>query len=171
MRDKQLPEHGFFITALASDNKYLDKAYIKQLENADKITRERLLYGNFDYEDDLSKLFEYDKILDMFTNHKLDINEPKKYLTVDVARYGNDSTVLILWEHLRIIRMQILKGKSLKEVRLFIEQVMANDNVPRSNVIIDEDGIGGGLVDELTGVKGFVNNSKPKETDISKKNT
>jgi len=40
---------------------------------------------------------------------------------------------------------------------------MAEHSIPRSNVVIDEDGVGGGIVDELQGVKGFVNNSKPKE--------
>ena len=168
-KDNNLEKYRQFVPALVQDNPYISKYYIENLNKLDKISKERLLLGNWEYDDDPSKLFEYDKIIDMFTNQKIDINQPKKYLTIDVARYGSDRTVIVLWEHLDILRIEALEKKSLKEIRLFIEQVMASERIPRSQVIIDEDGIGGGLVDELTGVKGFVNNSSPKESDFSKK--
>jgi hypothetical protein len=40
-----------FIPALATDNPHLDENYITQLQRADEITRQRLLFGNFDYDD------------------------------------------------------------------------------------------------------------------------
>ena len=39
-----------------------------------------------------------------------------------------------------------------------IEKVAETNSVPRNHIVFDEDGVGGGLVDELTGCKGFVNN-------------
>ncbi|RME52494.1 phage portal protein, partial [Candidatus Woesearchaeota archaeon] len=42
-----------------------------------------------------------------------------------------------------------------------IQALMEQYDIPPSRVVIDEDGVGGGVVDEIEGVKGFVNNSKP----------
>jgi len=42
-------------------------------------------------------------------------------------------------------------------------------HIPRSNIVIDEDGVGGGVVDFMPGVKGFVNNSTPIESKFGKK--
>jgi hypothetical protein len=44
---------------------------------------------------------------------------------------------------------------------------MAENSVPISNVLLDEDGVGGGAVDILA-CKGFVNNSSPLENPISR---
>jgi hypothetical protein len=35
---------------------------------ADKVTKERLLNGNWEYDDDPTKLYQYDDINDLFTN-------------------------------------------------------------------------------------------------------
>jgi hypothetical protein len=40
-----------FIPALATDNKKLPKTYIEQLMRSDEVTKQRLLYGNFEYDD------------------------------------------------------------------------------------------------------------------------
>jgi hypothetical protein len=45
-----LPEDTIFIPSLATDNDYIDPEYITQLRNStDEITKQRLLYGNFDW--------------------------------------------------------------------------------------------------------------------------
>jgi len=43
------------------------------------------------------------------------------------------------------------------------ELVVGLNHIPRSRIVINEDGVGGGIVDALEGVKGFVNNSRPIE--------
>ena len=164
----ELKKYRKFIPALVQDNQFISKYYIENLQKLDKVTKERLLLGNWEYDDDPSRLFEYDKILDMFTNSKIDINQPKKYLTVDVARYGDDKTVVVLWEHFKILKIEVFSGQNNKQTREFLEKAMAYEHVPRSQVIIDEDGIGGGIVDEMIGVKGFVNNSRPLESEFSR---
>lgn len=41
--DNSLPNHRVFIRALATDNPFTTEAYLEQLRNSDKITKERLL--------------------------------------------------------------------------------------------------------------------------------
>lgn len=168
-RDKTLPKHIVFITALATDNKYLDDSYIEQLKNADKITKERLLYGNFEYDDDPSKIFEYDKIIDIFRDGYTHSPGEGKYISCDVARFGTDKTVIISWEGYLITEMKIIPKSDLKEVVRVIEEIAKRKGVPNSNIVIDEDGVGGGVIDFMNNVKGFINNSSPIETQYTKK--
>jgi hypothetical protein len=58
-----------FIQSLYKDNPYIDHAkYEESLKNADEVTRQRLLFGNWDYDNNPNKLFKTDEILDMWTN-------------------------------------------------------------------------------------------------------
>ena len=62
-----MPAHTAFIPALATDNPYLPKAYVQSLKKLkDKVMKQRLLYGNFDYDASPGRLYEYDEILGMF---------------------------------------------------------------------------------------------------------
>jgi len=168
-KDNKLPKHVVFITALAIDNTYLDPSYIEQLKNADRVTKERLLYGNFEYDDDPSKLFEYDKIIDVFTNEYLHSPKEQKYISCDVARFGLDKTVIVVWQGLLITEIKVMPKSSVKEVVSIINELSKKHSIPNSNIVIDEDGVGGGVVDFLPNVKGFVNNSTPIESVYSKK--
>lgn len=172
-KDGTLPKHRVFIPALATDNPYLDENYIEQLRNSSEITKQRLLYGNFDYDDDPAKLFEYDKILDIFSNKWIDKPRQEKYCTCDVARKGRDKTVIMIWRGLFIETIYTEDISDLVDVSDKIEEMCIKYKVPASNVIIDEDGVGGGVVDTLQRkypqVKGFINNSSPRETIGSKK--
>lgn len=65
------PEYSrCFIPALVSDNTLIPKRdreeYIGNLLKSDKVTIERMLYGNFDYDDTPNRLFDYDDMLNMF---------------------------------------------------------------------------------------------------------
>jgi hypothetical protein len=42
-----------------------------------------------------------------------------------------------------------------------IKKIERDEKVPRSHILIDEDGIGGGVMDMLPGAKGFIANSVP----------
>jgi len=182
-RDKELPKHVTFIPALVTDNPYLkDTAYVEQLKNADKITKERLLYGNFEYDDDPAKLFEYEKILDIFTNAYVLPSKHQNYITGDIARKGKDKSVIIAWKGWYVdkiyINPVIREGQFMRardnitlgdELQAAILHIAIIHKVPRSNIILDEDGLGGHAVDNLKGVKGFINNSSPIETKFSKK--
>ncbi|KKK97733.1 hypothetical protein LCGC14_2649800, partial [marine sediment metagenome] len=168
-KEGKLPVYRLFITALATDNTYLDPSYIEQLKNADKITKERLLYGNFEYDDDPSKIFEYDKILDMFSEGHVIETGAKRYISCDVARFGEDKTVIIVWLGHYIEKIYHYPRTSMREVRDELIRLSSLHGVYPNNIIVDEDGVGGGVVDFMKGIRGFVNNSSPKETKSSKK--
>lgn len=77
-----MPEYRAFIPALATDNPYLPSSYIEALKRSSEVTKQRLLYGNFEYDDRPNKLFDFDKIQDIFTNP---LHNGEKYIVGDVA--------------------------------------------------------------------------------------
>lgn len=157
-RKNELPDYRKFIPALAKHNPYLPKHYIETLDNLPKNERERLRDGNWEYDDDPTALIDYDKLMDIWSNDFVKGGE--MYISADIARFGQDSTVIGIWDGWQLIEIIQLKKKDLNQVSSIIDSLRIKNNVPLSNVIADEDGLGGGVIDFL-GCKGFVNNSRP----------
>lgn len=161
-----LPLFRQFIPALVGDNPFMSPHYAENLKKLDKNSKERLLYGNWHYDDDPSRLFEYDKLNDIFTNAR---QEGQMYISCDIARFGSDKSVFVIWKGFNIEQIKFTEKKSTKENAKIINSLAQLHHIPRSKIIIDEDGVGGGVVDYMENCVGFVNNSIPIETDFTKK--
>lgn len=160
-RDGKLDEWKAFIQALPTDNPHLPRTTIESMQRIkDKATRERLLLGNWEYDDDPLALFDSRMLDDLFTNLITEV-EPKRYISVDAARKGRDLCVLMVWEGMKVIHITTYAISLLPRIEGEIERLRQVYAIPRSQVIVDEDGIGGGVVDHLPGVKGFTANTAP----------
>ena len=147
-----------FVRALVTDNPYLGQEYVDTLrEEKDEVTRQRLFYGDWDYAEDKNSLVDNSALDDTFTNTIIKNNQ--KYLTIDVARMGKDKTVISYWEGLELYKVDMFSKQDTKETAQKIKDIARIERIPYSNIIIDEDGIGGGVVDNLFGVRGFVANT------------
>ena len=163
---KAMPAIRKFLQALVQDNPFIDAGYIDKLRSiTDKVKKQRLLFGNFDYDDDDNSLIEYDAINDIYTNTY--VVEGKKYITADVARFGADKSVIMLWNGMRVFHIKVLLKQRTTKVADEIEKLRTKYAIPLSQVIVDEDGVGGGVVDKL-GCQGFVNNSSPLDNPHTK---
>ena len=146
-----------FIQSLLTDNPFISRHYRGNLESLPKETKERLLFGNWEYSDDPSILIPYENILNCYSNDFVASGD--KFITSDIARYGRDKTVIGVWDGWRLIHVKTINKSGLDEVKVEIEILKNKYKVSLSNIIVDEDGVGGGIVDFLK-CKGFVNNSK-----------
>ena len=155
-RDNTLPQHKKFIQALVTDNKHISKHYTAQLNKLDEISKARLLRGDWEYDDSKDALIEYDAIINMFSNV---VPTGEKYITADIARFGKDKTAIYLWNGLQVAEIVVLDMSSMVDVANKIKEIQQREGVKLSNIIVDEDGVGGGAKDILR-CKGFVNNSK-----------
>lgn len=156
-RDGTLPKHKKFIQALATDNPNISPHYIANLKTLPKNSQERLLYGNWEYDDDPSRLMDIESITDIFTNDFVD--EGVGYITADIARLGKDRTVIGVWSGFRCIKIVTIDKGTLDEVAKVIEALRIKYKVTKSHTILDEDGLGAGVKDMLK-CKGFINNSR-----------
>ena len=147
-----------FIQALPTDNPHLPQSYLNALLSLDKNSKERLYYGNWEYDDDPATLIEQDAIYDYFNSKHL-VPEGLKYMTIDVARKGKDKTVFRVWHGWVCIARYCIEKSGLDVVVKKGKEIQLKHGVSLSNVIADEDGVGGGVVDFMK-CKGFVNNSK-----------
>ena len=146
-----------FIPALYKDNPFIDhKKYEESLKRADKVTKERLLNWNWEYDDDPTKLYSYDDIKDLFVNSW---EEWKKYITADIARLWDDKTVIIVRNWFVWTVFSYTKMRTTEIVNI-IRWSQEKYWVKNSNTICDEDWVWWWVVDQLL-CKGFVNNSSP----------
>lgn len=157
-KENSLEAYKRFIQALPTDNKMIEKGYLEHLGNIlSKNEKERLLFGNWEFDDDPSTLCDYENIIAVFENDH--IEKGKKYITGDVARQGSDKAVVLVWEGWKIIECFIFEKSKITELQALIQNLRFKHAIGKKEVVIDEDGVGGGLVDSLSS-SGFINNSR-----------
>lgn len=131
-----------FVAALPRDNPHVHQSYIDNLNRADKITRERLLLGNFDYDDDPDALCSWEAICDIFNNDHVEPDQSDKYLVLDLAMAGRDRFIGTNWEGL-VGYVCLKKHKSTaKEIEDDARAKKKEFGIPNRRIIADSDGLG-----------------------------
>ena len=155
-KDGKQKKHRKFIQSLVDDNEYISKYYKTQLQTLDELSKQRLLFGNWEYDASDDALINYDSIINLFNQKGV---AGQKYISCDVARFGSDRTVIMYWEGLHLRQITTLLKSAINDVVEQVRVLQQEYAVNLTNIIIDEDGVGGGAKDFLR-CKGFVNNSK-----------
>ncbi|RFP65918.1 hypothetical protein D0N36_06860 [Hymenobacter lapidiphilus] len=158
-KDGTLKPYRRFVQSLLSDNKYTPASYRETLLTLDMASIERLLRGNWEYDGDPATLIAYNRICDLFTNSFVESGAPA--ITADVARFGADKAVVGVWLGFRLVNVVVMDKSKTTELVALIRGLATTHKVPMSRIVVDEDGVGGGVVDGLPGCIGFVNNARP----------
>jgi hypothetical protein len=148
-----------FVKALPQDNPSpeVQEWLERMLKGSDETTKQRLVYGNFDYDDDPARLIDNIKAMDIFTNTH--VSEGRRCITADIARLGGDRIVIIEWSGMRG-KVIAFEKKKLTVSTTAIEATRVRTGCGKSDVLVDADGMGSG-VEDFGGFKGFINNSRP----------
>jgi hypothetical protein len=168
-RDKTLSSDKKFIQALPTDNPHLADSYIRSLKNLDKITKERLLYGNWDYYDDDASLFKSDyfekirsetlyggkegipsysvesnsSIITVTTSSTISSTSNKMYATVDIGGgVGKDKSVCLIWKGLVIVDVLANSSSNVTDFIFSCCKYFKRYGIHSNNVIVDSTGIG-----------------------------
>lgn len=164
-----MPDNYKFVRALPTDNPSPEvPAYVERiLQSGDIVTIERLIKGNFEYDDNPLAMIDYPKILELFSNEF--IPGGQRYLTADLAYEGSDIFVIGIWNGL-ILEKVIAKDK-ISEVAVpkWIHDHRIEYKIPIGNVIYDADGVKrfvkqSATAGNLLGAKEFHNNGKPVDS-------
>lgn len=151
----------------AVDEGILSKDEIEQAQKDLPVKIFKELYLAEPSEDE-GRLIKNEAIKDLWTNDFVK-GDNKKYISCDVARFGNDKAVIIVWNGLIIEQILSFDNSSITELAAIVKNTARTNKVPNSRIVIDDDGVGGGLTDIIGGV-GFVNNSAPIKNDTIKEN-
>ena len=146
---KDLIKSVTFIAGSLEDNQKLlknDPSYIANLLAQDDAEQAKLLYGNCnEFSDDSQRLFSNtDNIFQ--DSSSIDPNGLWS-ISVDPARQGKDLAVVMLWKGFEVISMSIFTKCTTEDIYNAVENYRSAFNVSRSKVIVDSDGVGGGVVD------------------------
>jgi phage terminase large subunit len=155
-KNNVLPEYKAFVQALPGDNLHLPSAYVQSLSRLPEVDRKRLLEGDWEYDNSADRLYQYEELIRCFRDP---FDNGQMYLTGDIARLGKDRTVLCIWKGMSCIDIVVLSQKRIDETKREIQRLMQQYTIKLSNIVLDEDGVGGGLVDTLR-CRGFQNGSK-----------
>jgi PBSX family phage terminase large subunit len=155
----QLDSNKIFLPSLPMDNPHLPASYIESLKELPPMQRKRLLEGDWNYMDDSDSLFDFDSISNSVFRDAPNPND-KKYMSVDVARFGTDRSVVFIWSGLVVVDYKVYTKLSTVELSSEIKDLIKFHGIHPMNVIVDSDGVGGGVSDQLRATN-FVNNARP----------
>ena len=170
-KNGSLPDSSKFIQAFCWENPYIPESYIDNLKNTkNKARKQRLYFGNWEYDDDPDALCGYDAIQSLFRNNHL-LRTGDHYLTCDVARFGSDMARIAVWDGWILIEHICYDISATTEIQTTIKALRVKYGIPKINCIADEDGVGGGVVDNCD-IQGFTNNATalPDPTSNEKEN-
>ena len=156
--DGTLEPHKIFIQALPTDNPNLPQSYLDILRSLPERQKRRLFDGDWNFDTSSDNLFDYDSIVQSFFKHQPNPSD-KKYMSLDVARFGDDRSVAMIWVGTCLVECNIYRKIPTTQLADEIKQLMAAHGIHPTNLIVDSDGVGGGVADMLRGTN-FVNNSK-----------
>ena len=151
-----------YVQSLYSDNHYTSEIYGEQLnEIEDQATRQRLKKGDWNYDDDDTCLIEGNAIQDIWDNTAED--DGYKYAVIDVARKGKDATKLYLWKGWEVYKIVTWRKKDTAITSTEVKEILKEEGIPYKHVIADEVGVGGGFIDQMKGINGYIANSSVLE--------
>lgn len=156
-----LDSKHYYLPALIIDNPFIEHEYIEKLRrmsSKNKELYERLFKGNWDYSENPDALCDYEMIEQIFSNDH--VQEGTPYITVDAARMGSDKAVIFVWKGWKVVDVQTFDVSKTTEITYAVNLFRNKHQIPKNHVVIDQDGVGGGVVDEL-GAVGFTNNQQP----------
>jgi phage terminase large subunit len=103
-------------------------------------------------------LYEHQRLFDLFENHLLMQKEPLRCITCDAAGFGRDRCVIMVWVGYECVAGVVLSTSDNREIYDAIEVQRKAWRVAVSDTVVDQDGVGGGVV-KLGGYSGFMNDA------------
>lgn len=149
-----------FIPGSIYDNKALLSAnpqYLGNLMSLPEEEKKALLDGNWKIKQDGMSLGNYGKIESIFSNYPPETDNVARIIC-DVARFGKDLAVIAVIKNGKTIHMEIFTKSSITDLYKKIEELRQIYSVTTDDTLVDQDGVGGGLVD-MGNYHGFTNNA------------
>jgi hypothetical protein len=144
-----------FVQALPTDNKRLPDGYLRNLERTLSVTqKERLLLGNWEYDDDPDLLVDYDAVCDVFTNDHVS-EAGNKAISADLAMKGRDRFIAGTLKG-KVCRIAIDMPYSPADViEKKLKGLKISEGIGNSNIVADADGLGAYLEAYIKNIKEF----------------
>lgn len=151
-----------FIGGSIFDNRELlkvDPGYLGNLNAQDPEEKARLMGGNWKVSRKGADIYDHTKFNDIFTNSFVQ-RTGTKYITADIALKGSDKFVIFVWDGKVLIDFKVMDKSDGAEVVDQIKRYAFAHGVPESNIVYDNDGVGGFVSGFIKGANEFKNGGK-----------
>ncbi|GAB4042620.1 hypothetical protein GCM10028810_02110 [Spirosoma litoris] len=139
---------------LEQDPKYLGSLLAMSAEE-----QQKLLKGNWKARVSPDSLYNSAAVGSIHSNYPPAHNG--RYITADIARFGHDWTVIMVWFGWEIVGCIVMKVNDSPEAVNAIEWLRKQFGVMEHDVVVDQNGVGGEVLALRPGYRGFVNQAQP----------
>ena len=151
-----------FIGGSIYDNEELlsvNPTYLGNLNAQPEEVKKQLLKGNWKVSSSNKDVYNYDSFRDIFTNSH--VKSGLKCITADIALKGSDKLVIFVWDGKILIDFIVLSKSNGKQVVEAIKLLAKKHGVSNSNIVFDNDGVGGFVDGFIPNAKEFKNGGRP----------
>jgi len=161
-KEHRLKPHQNFIQALPQDNPYLPNGYIENLSDTLSWSeKRRLLYGEWELEDDADSLFRSTDVEVMWDTSVAQQANKTRYISADIA-FTSDRCVIMVWEGLSVVDIVIPESDD-KTVIDTLKALATKWNVRADRIAWDADGVGKYIKQSFPSGREIHNGGKPKQ--------
>jgi len=83
-------------------------------------------------------------------------------MIADIARFGGDKIVISLWDNLTLYGLYVYTYQGIDQTIKKLKEISRETkHKDLRTILVDEGGVGGGVVDGMRGIKGYNGNSSP----------
>lgn len=155
-REFRLTPDKVFIQALPEDNrKYLGEKTYNYYQSLTGYEREVFVLGNWEYDSNELQIIQQQKIDELFTNTFLKTENNTYRLVCDPARFGKDNATIGLFKDNELFEIWKKNKTSIPDIINKINEYKEQYDIINTNIVIDSDGVGGGVADAFIGCKNF----------------
>ncbi|MDD2869656.1 terminase family protein [Neomegalonema sp.] len=164
-----LKEPYYFLPATILDNPHITEDYKESLKSLPPREYKRFVEGDWTLSEDPDQLIPYNWVKDAIDREPGTAKGHKRKLGVDVARFGDDETVLASAFGWNLDLLEGHHGLSIDKVASLVTNKINEMPVDADQVRVDSVGMGGGVVDMLRkegyNVREIISGAKAKVTD------
>jgi len=156
-----------FISGSIYDNRELlsvDPHYLANLLAQDAATKAALFDGNWKVIPSDNDIYPYPAFIGLFEN-MYSVSGEGRYITADIALKGSDKFVVGVWYGFELVDILIMARSDGRQVYEGIRNLAIYHKVQNSDIIFDNDGVGGFIDGFIVGAIPFVNNGSPLPTE------
>lgn len=163
-----LAQRHYYLPAKVTDNPYLTKEYLEQLDALPPAQRSVFFDGNWDNADEPDQLIKNEWVEAAFARGANPNNKGRsRALGIDVARYGDDDTVLAETEGWHLVSIDAFHGIDTRKTSEIAKAQIVTRQIPANMVRVDTVGLGSGVADNLRhdklAVTEYIAGAKPIE--------
>lgn len=159
-KEGKLEADHAFIQAKFADNEYTKEIYGEQLRSLkDKVQRQRLEYGEWEYDDDGTSLLSFDEVLSVFNGDGE--RDGNRYMTIDPAFLGKDEAIIMIWDGYVVTKVVNIPKTDHSTLMQLIDLYARQESISKRNIIADAVGEGAYLPAMLPGIRAFLGGSSP----------